>query len=88
MYSTYRTKLWGPYGFKDAFNPSENWFAADYIGVDQGPFVLMIENHRSTSRVWDVFMQNASIQRGLEQAGFVQLEKVAKMQTKPVVSGK
>lgn len=85
MYSTYRTKLWGPYGFKDAFNPSANWFAADYIGIDQGPFALMIENHR-TGRVWDMFMQNAAIQRGLEQAGFVRLEKVAKSQTTTVIS--
>ncbi len=85
MYATYRKRLWGPYGFKDAFNPSQNWFATDYIGIDQGPFVLMIENHR-TGRVWDVFMQGTAIKQGLEQAGFERVIKTAKMQPDAVVS--
>jgi hypothetical protein len=70
MYDTYRTKIWGPYGFKDAFNPSMKWFASDYLGIDQGPIVLMIENYR-TGRVWQVFMQHPAIQRGLARAGFL-----------------
>jgi hypothetical protein len=70
MYTTYRTQLWGPYGFRDAFNPSKKWFATDYLGIDQGPIVLMIENYR-TGRVWDVFMQHEAIQRGLQRAGFM-----------------
>jgi hypothetical protein len=69
MYNTYRTQLWGPYGFKDALNPSQDWFSADYLGVNQGPIVLMIENHRS-GRIWQVFMQNEAIQNGLKAAGF------------------
>ena len=69
MYATYRTQLWGPYGFKDAFNPTQKWFASDYLGIDQGPIVLMIENYR-TGRIWHVFMQHGAIQRGLERAGF------------------
>jgi hypothetical protein len=69
MYTTYGTKIWGPYGFKDAFNPSMQWFAADYLAIDQGPIVLMIENHR-TGRIWDVLMQHTAIQRGLDRAGF------------------
>jgi len=70
MYQSYRTQLWGPYGFKDAFNPSLKWFASDYLGIDQGPIVLMIENYR-TGRIWNVFMQHPAIQRGLARAGFV-----------------
>jgi hypothetical protein len=70
MYATYRTRIWGPYGFKDAFNPSMKWFASDYLGIDQGPIVLMIENYR-TGRIWKVFMQHPAIQRGLVRAGFV-----------------
>ena len=70
MYDSYRTQLWGPYGFKDAFNPSLKWFASDYLGIDQGPIVLMIENYR-TGRIWNVFMQHPAIQRGLARAGFV-----------------
>jgi hypothetical protein len=74
MYETYRPQLWGPYGYRDAFNPSEEWVGTDYLGIDQGPIVLMIENHRS-GRIWEAFMQNAAIQRGLERAGFVSVPK-------------
>jgi hypothetical protein len=70
IYAAYRTQIWGPYGFKDAFNPSKKWFAADYLGIDQGPIVLMIENHR-TGRIWHVFMRHPAIQRGLARAGFM-----------------
>jgi hypothetical protein len=70
MYATYRTQIWGPYGFKDAFNPSMKWFASDYLGIDQGPIVLMIENYR-TGRIWHEFMQHPTIQSGLARAGFM-----------------
>jgi hypothetical protein len=70
MYAAYRTQIWGPYGFKDAFNPSQKWFATDYLGIDQGPIVLMIENYR-TGRIWHEFMQHPAIQRGLARAGFM-----------------
>ncbi len=69
MYDTYGAQLWGPYGFKDAFNLTLNWWGPDYIGIDQGPIIIMIENYR-TGRVWNRFMQNADIQRGLQAAGF------------------
>jgi len=62
--------LWGTYGFKDAFNPTLNWYATDVIGIDQGPILLMIENYR-TGKVWERFMRNSWIQSGLERAGFV-----------------
>ncbi len=71
MYDTYREKLWGPYGFRDAFNPTQNWFDRDHIGIDQGPIVLMIENGR-TGSIWRHMMTLDVIQRGLERAGFVQ----------------
>jgi hypothetical protein len=70
MYDTYRDGLWGAYGFKDAYNPTREWFATDFLGIDQGPIVLMIENHR-TEAVWDTFMRNEDVRRGLERAGFV-----------------
>jgi hypothetical protein len=69
LYDAYRTELWGRYGFHDALNPSEDWFADSYIGIDQGPFVIMIENER-TGSVWQTFMQDEAVQRGLERAGF------------------
>ncbi|NOZ75314.1 MAG: beta-glucosidase [FCB group bacterium] len=48
MYENYQDELWGRYGFKDAFNldADPDWFDDDYIGIDQGPIVIMIENYR------------------------------------------
>lgn len=76
MYHTYRTRLWGHYGFKDALNPSQDWVSSDYLGVDQGPIVLMIENHRSGS-IWEVFMRNSAIRNGLKAAGFTPRQDVS-----------
>ncbi len=68
FYANY-PRLWGAYGFKDAFNPTQNWYATDHIGIDQGPIVLMIENGRRDA-VWRVFMQSPYVQAGMERAGF------------------
>jgi hypothetical protein len=62
-------RLWGQYGFYDAFNLKQNWFAASYLAIDQGPIVAMIENHR-TGLLWDLFMQNPEIQPALDAIGF------------------
>jgi hypothetical protein len=69
MYDTYRNRLWSRYGFRDAFNPGDDWYSSVFLGIDQGPIVLMIENYR-TGRIWDVFMEHEAVQRGLERAGF------------------
>lgn len=82
MYDTYRQSLWTKYGFCDAFNFTVNWWSSIVIGIDQGPFVLMIENYFS-GKVWDTFMQNPDIQRGLERAGFVTISGVQNRQTQP-----
>jgi hypothetical protein len=70
LYTNYPSAF-GGYGFVDAFNPSLNpvWYDTDYLGIDEGPIVLMIENHR-TGRVWNRFMENADILTGLSRAGF------------------
>ncbi len=62
-------KLWGPYGFYDAFNPTVGWWAKSYISIDQGPIIVMIENHRS-QLIWNLFMQNTEIQDALTSMGF------------------
>ena len=72
LYETYGDMLWGRYGFKDAFNLSRFWFATDYIGIDQGPIVIMIENYLN-ERVWQRFMTNPYVLTGLERAGFDQV---------------
>ncbi|MFZ4620748.1 MAG: glucoamylase family protein [Bacteroidota bacterium] len=86
MYNNYcvgtETRLWGPYGFRDAFNPQKNWFGTDYIGIDQGPIVLMIENY-FTQRVWNTFMKSPYIQLGLQRAGFQKVTGVEETKTLP-----
>jgi hypothetical protein len=70
MYDQYGDKgLWGPYGFYDSFNPTLNWVNSDYIGIDQGPIVIMIENYR-TGLVWEYCMKDPIIQKGLDRLGF------------------
>jgi len=69
LYHTYGKDLWGPFGFVDAFNPTENWFAPGYVAIDQGPIIVMIENHR-TQLCWNLFMSNPEIQPMLNAIGW------------------
>jgi hypothetical protein len=61
--------LFGLYGPYDAFNEKYNWVKKSYIGIDQGPIVVMIENHR-TGLLWNTVMRDADLQAGLDQLGF------------------
>jgi hypothetical protein len=70
FYRTQGDKLWGKYGFYDAFNLNKNWFASSYLAIDQGPIIGMIENHR-TGLLWRLFMSNPEIQPALDAIGFV-----------------
>lgn len=72
FYDKYRTNIWTGFGFRDAFNLGVKYWDQDTIGIDQGPIVIMIENHR-TQKVWQLFMKNPEIQRGLQRAGFLKL---------------
>lgn len=62
-------KLWGNYGFYDAFNLTEGWYASTTLAIDQGPIIVMIENYR-TALLWDLFMSNNEISDGLDKLGF------------------
>ncbi|QCK14903.1 glucoamylase family protein [Mangrovivirga cuniculi] len=62
-------RLWGKYGFYDAFNFTENWVASSCLAIDQGPIIVMIENHRS-QMLWNLFMADQDIQNGLNKLGF------------------
>jgi hypothetical protein len=70
-------RLYGKYGFKDAFNlsfaqvPSDKpgWFDDQYVAIDQGPILLMIENFL-TGRIWSLTKSNAYFRSGLSRAGF------------------
>jgi len=69
----YGKGLWGPYGYFDSFNPTINWFNKEYIGIDQGPLLLMIENFR-TGLIWNYVMKDSVIQMGLTRLGFEYLK--------------
>ena len=85
MRRRYGAPLFGRYGFVDAFNPTlrdpavpvrhgrvvpgVGWFDTDYLGIDQGPILLMLENQRS-GLVWRLMRGNPYIARGLCRAGF------------------
>lgn len=60
-------KLWGKYGFKDGYNLQGNkaWFAKEYIGIDKGIGLIMIENYLHGT-IWEYFMKNEYVQKGLE----------------------
>jgi hypothetical protein len=82
MRRTYGPNLFSTYGFLDAFNPTfrgtpqqgrvdpqAGWFDTDYLGIDQGPILAMLENYR-TGLVWRVMRGNSHIVLGLCRAGF------------------
>jgi hypothetical protein len=85
MQKRYGEALFARYGFRDSFNPSFTyedfelkhgrlvdgigWVDGDYLGIDQGPILLMCENFRS-QLVWNVMKKSPYIRRGLERAGF------------------
>jgi hypothetical protein len=69
FYFTFGSQLWGEFGFKDAFNLDQNWFAESYIAIDQGPMIVMIENYRS-QLCWNLFMANPEISQMLNDIGW------------------
>ena len=70
FYEELGDRLFGKYGFYDAFSETEDWFPERYLAIDQGPIVVMIENHRS-GLLWDLFMESPEISEGLEKLGFI-----------------
>ena len=71
MQRRYGSSLYRQYGFADSFNPTFNngWFDVDYLGIDQGPIIVMIENYRS-GLVWETMKKNPHVVQGLKRAGF------------------
>jgi len=62
-------KIWSDYGFVDAFSETNNWYAKNYLAIDQGPIIVMIENYR-TGLLWKLFMSCPEIQNGLKKLDF------------------
>jgi len=70
-------KIWGSFGFIDAFNISRNWNPRINVAIDQGPIVVMIENYR-TGLCWKYFMKNPEIMPMLKKIGWkVESENVS-----------
>lgn len=69
FYNDHGDKIWSEYGFVDAFNETENWYAKSHLAIDQGPIIVMIENYRS-GLLWKLFMNIPEIQNGLKKIGF------------------
>jgi hypothetical protein len=69
LYEDLGEKVWGKYGPYDAYSQEENWFPQRYLGIDQGPIVVMIENGRS-GLLWDLFMSAPEVQAGLKKLGY------------------
>jgi hypothetical protein len=62
-------KVWGRFGFVDAFCEDRDWFADTYVAIDQGPIIIMIENYR-TGLLWKLFMSVPEVQAGLRKLTF------------------
>ena len=66
FYGQYQDSLYGPFGFRDAFNLNKKWWGRDYLGIDQGISVLMLENFLFEGSVWKKFMELPAVQRWIE----------------------
>jgi hypothetical protein len=69
LYHTRGGDLWTAYGFADAFNDTRGWVSDGHLAIDQGPIIVMIENHR-TGLLWKLFMSCPEVLRGLHQLSF------------------
>jgi hypothetical protein len=74
MYNRFGAKLWGRYGFADAFNVDAAWFDPDVIGIDLGMALLAIENHRS-GLIWKLMRSHPSTARAFAAAGLRKTER-------------
>lgn len=68
-------KIWGEYGFYDAFSEQSDWYPKQYLAIDQGPEIVMIENYR-TGLLWKLFMSCDEVKHGLVKLGFTSPQSV------------
>ena len=69
FYTNLGEKIWGKYGFYDAFSETGDWYPQRYLAIDQGTIPVMIENYR-TQLLWNLFMSHPDVQKGLNKLGF------------------
>ena len=82
LYGPLHEKVWGPYGFYDAFSQTDDWYPQKYLAIDQGPIAVMIENHRS-ELLWRLFMSHPDVQNGLRKLKNVTRKGTLKSVTQP-----
>ena len=68
-YYDMKDRIFGPYGFYDAFSETANWYKPWYLAIDQGPAVVMMENYRS-GLLWKLFMSCPEVKSGLQKLNF------------------
>nr|WP_207535737.1 glucoamylase family protein [Pedobacter sp. SYSU D00823] len=68
-YHDMKDKVWGQFGFYDAFSQTAQWYPRRYLAIDQGPIVVMMENYKS-GLLWNLFMSAPEVQEGLRKLGF------------------
>jgi len=73
MNTKYGKLLWGKYGYYDSFNLTAKWVDNDFLGIDEGPMLIMIENFR-TGLVWNYVMKDPIIQKGLTKLGYTYIK--------------
>lgn len=81
LYTHYGEKLWGRYGFGNAFNVDRDWYDPDVIGIDLGMALLAIENHR-TGLPWKLIRTHPATQRAWKRAGF---HRIREPQPRPLL---
>jgi hypothetical protein len=69
LYTQYKDRIWGRYGFANAFNVDQNWYDTDVLGIDLGMMLLAIENSRS-GLIWKLMRSHPAMQKGMRAAGF------------------
>nr|CAX68951.1 uncharacterized hypothetical protein conserved in bacteria [uncultured bacterium] len=72
FYTELRNKLYGRYGFRGAYNLDRNWWADEYLGIDEGIIVLMLENYLNHGAVWKRFMNLQAIKKWIDKTNLTQ----------------
>ena len=85
MHDRFGDRIYGRYGFADAFHPTDGWVNPDVIGIDVGITLLSAENLR-TARVWEWFMRNAEIPAAMERVGLTRAGNDARFASEPSIT--
>ena len=80
-------RIYGRYGFADAFNPTDGWVNPDVIGIDVGITLLSAENLR-TGSVWGWFMRNSEIPAAMERVGLSERTQAVAAARIPAFTGR